>query len=140
MPGLLFCDTWYITYFVPFLLFLVLDIIHLTEGPFFSTIFVCMIWVTTALKRHTLTSSQITQHHVTSLVRHIIPGTVMVCYLVVQCMIVWLTSTKCLIHMHSQFSVVLSFYGPARRSTIKYVKVDYCSRFSRQWRTGHVQR
>ena len=48
----------------------------------------------------------------------------MVCYLEVQCMIVWLTSTKYFIHMHSQVSVVVSFYGPARRSTIEYVNVD----------------
>ena len=45
VSGLLFCDTSYIAYFVPCLLFLVLDIIRTIEGLFFPTIFLCVWFV-----------------------------------------------------------------------------------------------
>ena len=38
---------------------------------------------------------------------------VLVCYLVVYCMVVWLTGIY-IQYLYSEFSVVLPFYGPAR--------------------------
>ena len=71
------------------------------RGRFFpQPFFVCMICVTLVPKRHTLISSQITQDHITSLIRHTIPGKVIVCCSVVQCMILWLNRDK-ILHWHA---------------------------------------
>ena len=64
-----------------------------------------MICVTIVPKRYTLTSktNNVRSHHIprTSIIYHIniIPGIVLVCFLVVHCMVVWLTGIQYSLHI-----------------------------------------
>ena len=138
---LFFCDTSYIAYFVSFLLFPVLDIIHLTEGPFFCTVF-CAYDLCDNSTEEAYSHIKLNNETSRNIPRttYILRGKVLVFCLVVHCIIVWLTGTKYFIELHSKFTVVLTFCGQAMHSITKYMHVDHCSRFFRQWRTGHVQK
>jgi len=50
-----------------------------------------MVCVTSSVKRRTLKPSQTTQHHIISLVQHILPDIDLFCCLVVHYMVGWLT-------------------------------------------------
>ena len=65
--------------------------------------------------RYILMSREITKHHLTSLVRHLIPAGLF-------WFAAWLY-IACNTYMYSQFSVVLPLYGPAKHSMMQYVSI-----------------